>query len=184
MKKNNLRLGWWRELDSINGKKVFRDYSIVNDTNYINQEIYIDDKIDTLYSISRFFRLEFKNKLKPGKNFARLRYFNTTNSNSDKLLILNNSFEKESDTLLFNKQNICYFPYEYKEENNELKVEIIESIYFKNDSLDKTKFQVRNFNLLFDLKSDKTTFLGKSFYDEYTDKLFLPIVINPSPQRL
>lgn len=180
MKKNNLRLGWWRELDSLNNKIVLRDYSIVNDTNYINQEIYLDDNNDTIYSKSRFFKLDFKNELKEGKNIARISYLNgVSNSNSYMTLVLNNFSNKENDTLIFNEKNVCYFPYEYQTTNKDFKIKIIEGVYFENNSIDESKFEVKYFNILFDLQLGKTSFFGESYYDDYTPKLISPTKINP-----
>jgi len=169
MKKNNLRLGWWRELDSMNGKVVFRDYSIVNDTNYINQEIYLNDKLDTIYSKSRFFRLDFKNGLKYGKNIARIKYFNpVSDSNSHMTLSLYNFSKKENDTLIFNKENICYFPFEYHGENNDFKVKITESVYVEKKNIDSSQLHVKYINILFNLRLGKTSFFGESYYNDFT----------------
>ncbi|PIV51543.1 MAG: hypothetical protein COZ75_07260 [Flavobacteriaceae bacterium CG_4_8_14_3_um_filter_34_10] len=185
MKKNNLRLGWWRELDSIKGKVVFRDYAIVDDTNYINQEIYLNDKFDTIYSKSRFFRLDFKNELKQGENIARVSYLNgVSNSNSYMTLVLNNFSKKENDTLIFNKENVCYFPYEYQAKNNNFKVKITESVYLDNNSIYNSKLQVKYFNILFDLQLGKASFFGESYYDDSTPKLISPSKINPFQYRL
>jgi len=159
MKNKELRIGWWKELDSVSNQTVFRDYSIVDNKNYISQELYLNEKSDTIFSKSSFFRLDFKNTLVKGKNLARLKYYNDDSTKkSDMSLFINNSSSKENDTLVFNDENICYFPYNFNPKDSLLNIYISKSIYYE----DQQELEVEIFNLIFKLKLDESTFYGSS----------------------
>lgn len=131
--KNGDKIGWWTSYDTLGLIIRRREYLVVGDSLYKNQDIHYNKNGTVKNENSTYFEIEIQDTINHGKNLGKLNLYKSNFSGDEHLIsvVIENQYSeqlKKKDTFGDNSMTPLFGIYGFKEGDQTVKGTIIETI--------------------------------------------------------